>query len=163
MIMNSLVLNRRRFLIWFEVLTILVEKHKDDVMFVYYLSKNLANMKDEYQCLRTLQDSTNTSTIVQEFQDKKEIVVEELRSEGVTENFESEPKYKELVLEYAVPVKQYDVDCNTIGSYLHEKTNFTYYPIPYRYIPKEITPIHFEFIFNMIEEDLGVLVKKYGK
>jgi len=161
--MNNLVMSRRRFIIWFDILKTLAETNKEDVMFLYYVNKNILHLQDEYNCLKFLEGSLAMTPIIKEFFGKKQKLVDKLKSEGVTEKFEYETEYKDLVVEYSEPVKKFDINCNTVGSFLHDKSEYTYYPIPYRYIPKQVNPLHFEFLFKMIEEDLGVLLNKYGK
>jgi predicted CopG family antitoxin len=133
--------------------------HNKDGMFQYYLTKNITLMEDEHERLVKLNNAGLVSPKMQEYIAKKEAMVKEWIDNGnVIDDLIKHKEFKELLNTYKDEIYNYDVNNNKINSFLIEEDEYELVPIPYRYIPTEVERELFEFLYMIIEEDIGHLI-----
>jgi hypothetical protein len=158
--MKKIKITRRMFMRMY-MLFFMTSFHNKDGMFQYYLTKNITLMVDEHERLEKLNNAGLVSPKMQEYITKKEVMVKEWVDKGnVIDDLINDAEFKELLNTYKDEIYSYDVNNNKINSFLIEKDEYEFVPIPYRYIPTEVDKELYEFLYMIIEEDIGQLIER---
>ena len=147
-------MTRRRFFNLYLVLQEMMRTSKGIIK--YYINKNLEMMKVEYESLQLLESELVPTGKVSEFLHKKS---EYLGAGGKS----TDASYTQLIKMYEDSIYEYDTLSNNMNSFLHQKDEYEYFPIPHSHFPDKMDRLQYEFMYLLIEEDKNTLNKKYGE